>query len=82
MPAAPSTDPGVRDYRTGLLPRVMTARRSLGQGWQILAGGSQRSISRRIRSQVVRCFWLRRRSARSHSQPTRWRNTAIAGPLS
>ena len=30
MPGAPRTDPSVRDYRTGLLPRVRRASRELG----------------------------------------------------
>ena len=29
MPAAPRTDPGVRNYRTGLLPRMMTHERAM-----------------------------------------------------
>ncbi len=30
--AAPRSDPSVRNYRTGLLPRVLTRKRSVGQG--------------------------------------------------
>jgi hypothetical protein len=29
---APRTDPSVRSYRTGLLSRVLTAKRACGQG--------------------------------------------------
>ncbi len=30
--AAPRTDPSERDYRTGLLPRVLASKRSVGHG--------------------------------------------------
>lgn len=38
------------------------------------AGGNQRSIRRRIRSQSTRDFWLRRKSVRCQSRPTWNRN--------
>jgi hypothetical protein len=41
--------------------------------------GSQRWISRRIPSQVSRTVWLRRRSARDQSRPTRKQNVVSAG---
>ena len=43
------------------------------------AGGSQRSMSRRIRSQRIRPFWLRRERARCQSQPARNRKRVSAG---
>ena len=33
--AAPRTDPSVQNYRTGLLPRVVTSKRRSGQGCRI-----------------------------------------------
>ena len=38
-----------------------TAKRCCGQGWRIFAWGSQASVKRVIRSQVMSPFWLRRR---------------------
>ena len=38
--AAPRTDPGVQNYRTGLLPRVLAAKLTLGWGRTMRAGGS------------------------------------------
>ena len=64
MRAAPRTDPSVRDYRTGLLPRVRASKRTLGQGCVMRTGGSHRVARRFIRSQFRRVRWLRRRSAR------------------
>ena len=43
--AAPRSDPGERNYRTGLLPWVMTLNRTSGRGWRRRAGGSHRSVS-------------------------------------
>ena len=43
--------------------------------------GNQRSISRRIRSQRTRPFWLRRESVRCQSRPTWNRNVDSAGPF-
>jgi hypothetical protein len=60
--AAPRSDPSVRDYRTGLLPRVRASKRTLGQGCVMRTGGSHRLARRFIRSQVRRERWLRRRS--------------------
>jgi hypothetical protein len=62
--AAPRTDPSVRRYRTGLLPRVRASKRCSGQGCEIGVRGSQRASSRRIRTHGSRRHWLRRRSAR------------------
>ncbi len=63
--AAPRADPSVRDYRTGLLPWVVAAKRCSGQGCRIWGRGSHRSARRLIRSQVSRSCWLRRRSVNS-----------------
>jgi hypothetical protein len=56
------TDPSVRDYRTGLLPQVLVAKRTSGKGCITRADGSHRFARRFIRAQLMRC-WLRRRSA-------------------
>src|SRR5215472_13466912 len=59
--------------RTGGFPAYgshlgcVTAKRSLGQGWRMIGFGSQSSTSCVIRSQVIRSFWLRRRSVRRQS---------------
>ena len=45
----PRTDPGERNYRTGLPPRVMTSNRQSGQGCRSFGLGSQRSAIRIIR---------------------------------
>jgi len=37
LPRAPSTDPGERSYRTGLLPWILTRRRWSGYGWSFFA---------------------------------------------
>ena len=65
LTGGPRTDPSVRDYRTGLLPRVRASKRTLGQGCVMRTGGSHRVARRFIRSQVRLVRWLRRRSARS-----------------
>ena len=59
----PRTDPSVRNYRTGLLPRVRTSTRNSGKGCITRAGGSHRVAMRSIRVQLSRVRWLRRRSA-------------------
>jgi len=41
--ATPRTDPGVRNYRTGLLPWVLTAKRTIGSGCMRWGRGSHRS---------------------------------------
>src|SRR5262249_34508914 len=41
----PRTDPGEQNYRTGLLPWVMTWKRTSGRGWRSRAGGNQMSVS-------------------------------------
>jgi hypothetical protein len=38
---APRTDPGERNYRTGLRPRVMTSNRQSGQGCRSFGLGNQ-----------------------------------------
>jgi hypothetical protein len=63
--AAPRTDPGVRYYRTGLLPWVLASKRALGQGCRTRTVGSHRVSRRCIRAQVILERWLRRRSALS-----------------
>ena len=67
---APRTDPSEQHYRTGLLPRVRTSKRSSGQGCVTRGRGSHRCAMAFIRSQFVRSRWLRRRSACSQ-----WRTT-------
>src|SRR5439155_16078739 len=62
--AAPRTDPSVRRYRTGLLPRVRASKRCSGHGCEIGVRGSQRVTSRCIRTHESRRRWLRRSSAR------------------
>jgi hypothetical protein len=42
----PRTDPGERNYRTGLLPWVMTSNRQSGQGCRSFGLGNQRSTIR------------------------------------
>jgi len=49
----PAPDPSVQSYRTRLLPRVRTSKRSSGQECRMRARGIQRPASRRIRSHVV-----------------------------
>jgi hypothetical protein len=63
LPAAPRADPGVRNYRTGLLPQVLAAKRTSGKGCLTRTGGSHLLTKGVIRAQVIRVFWLRRRSA-------------------
>jgi hypothetical protein len=60
--AAPRTDPSVRDYRTGLLPQVLAAKRTSGKGCITRGLGSHRFAIRFIRTQFNRARWLRRRS--------------------
>ena len=48
----------------------MPRHRFDGQGWRIVTGGSQRSTSLAKTFQVVRSFWLRRRSAFSQNRAT------------
>ena len=50
----------------------LTRKRCCGQGWLILAGGSQRAAIRPIRAHVTRPFWLRRESARRQCHTTKW----------
>src|ERR1019366_7864423 len=72
--AAPRTDPYGRNYRIGLLPRVLASKRTLGWGCTMRTGGSHRSMRRLILCQVRRCRWLRQRSARSQQRPAwRWK---------
>jgi hypothetical protein len=59
--AAPRTDPGERNYRTGLPPRVMTSNRQSGQGCRSFGLGNQCAAIRIILWHVSRCRWLRRR---------------------
>jgi len=47
--AAPSTDPGVRNYRTGPLPCVMTANMTDDEGCTMWACGIHRWIKRLMR---------------------------------
>ena len=70
MRAAPRTDPSVRNYRTGLLPQVLAARRVAGKGCITRARGSHRSTIRSIRAQLIRLRWLRRRSALNQCRVT------------
>jgi hypothetical protein len=50
LAGGPRTDPSVRDYRTGLLPQVLAAKRTSGKGCITRAGGSHRFVRRFIRS--------------------------------
>src|SRR6476646_2242462 len=59
----------------------VTAKRSLGQGWRMMGFGSQSFASCVIRAQVIRSFWLRRRSVRRHKSITWCRNTCSARAL-
>src|SRR6478672_3774025 len=59
----------------------VTAKRSLGQGCRMLGFGSQSFASCVIRAQVIRSFWLRRRSVRRHKSITWCRNTCSARAL-
>jgi hypothetical protein len=52
---APRTDPSERNYRTGLLPRVLASKRSSGQGCRMRGRGIQRSARECIRLQGIRC---------------------------
>jgi len=56
----------------------LTAKRTFGQGCRIRGLGSHSSASLAIRSHVVRSFWLRRRSVRSHKTLTWCRKAASA----
>ncbi len=58
--AAPRTDPSVRDYRTGLLPRVLASKRSKGQGCWTFGRGIHRSSNRALRAAVMWPRSLRR----------------------
>ena len=68
MLCTPRTDPSERDYRTGLLPWVLTYRLRTGNGWSTLAGGIQFLTRRVILAQFNLWRWLRRRSALSHKR--------------
>src|SRR4029077_4286596 len=70
---------GFPAYRYHL--RCVTAKRSLGQGWRMMGFGSQSFASCVIRAQVIRSFWLRRRSVRRHKSITWCRNTCSARAL-
>ena len=59
----------------------VTANRSLGQGWRMFGFGSQSFASCVIRAQVIRSFWLRRRSVRRQRSMTWCRNTPSACAL-
>ena len=76
MRAAPRTDPSVRNYRTGLLPQVLAAKRTSGKGCFTWAGGIHRVARRFIRSQFNRVRWLRRRSALNQCRVTWSRKAA------
>jgi hypothetical protein len=75
------TDPRMRDYRTGLLPQVLAAKRASGKGCIARTLGSHRVASRPIRSQVIRVRWLRRRSALNQCRVTWCRNAFTASVL-
>lgn len=79
----PSTDPSERDYRTELLPQVVTPKRRNGHGSHTRPGGSRNSMSRRIRFQFTPPVWQRRLRARCQRRPT-WkpnaRNARLARP--
>ena len=78
---APRTDPSERNYRTGLLPWVLTSKRVSGQGCMMRTEGIQRSASCCIRCQVIRLRWLRRRSAWCQCRMTPLRNRFNGCPL-
>jgi hypothetical protein len=52
--SGPRTDPSVRNYRTGLLPQVLAARRTFGYGCNTRTRGSHRVAYLPIRSQLTR----------------------------
>ncbi len=55
LAAGPRTDPGVRHYRTGLLPWVLASKRTFGYGCITRARGSHRvSIRLETADEVVR----------------------------
>ena len=60
----------------------VTAKRASGQGWRMRGCGSHRLARRTMRSQVIRCRWLRRRSTRSHSHLTCSRKASKRRPFS
>jgi hypothetical protein len=66
----PRTDPSVRNSRTGLLPQVLVAKRTSGKGCITRPGGSHRDTICRIRAQLTRVRWLRRRSALNQCRVT------------
>src|SRR5664279_2640429 len=78
--AAPRTDPSVRNYRTGLLPRVLAARATLGWGRTMRAEGNHVAAIRPYRAQVIRCRWLRRRSVSNQCRRT-WSRKAVAASM-
>src|SRR5215470_17370441 len=59
----------------------VTAKRASGQGWRMRGCGSHRLARRTMRSQVIRCRWLRRRSTRSHSHLTCSRKASKRRPF-
>src|SRR5271166_5469014 len=59
----------------------LTAKRARGHGWRMRGVGSHRSRIERIFRQEVRSFWLRRRSARIQSSPTRCWKLLMAAML-
>jgi hypothetical protein len=64
-----------------ILPWVLAAKRTLGWGCTMRAGGSHRSPIRANRSQVIRLRWLRRRSASRQSLLTWSRKAETASML-
>ena len=71
----------MRNYRTGLLPQVLAAKRTSGKGCIARARGSHRFAIWFIRGQVTRVRWLRRRSAECQSRVTWVRNCPTASVL-
>jgi hypothetical protein len=64
LPIPPSTDPSVRNYRTGLLPWVVTFRPKSGYECTIRGRESHLFTRRFMLSVVSRYLWLRRQRAR------------------
>jgi hypothetical protein len=68
--APPRTDPYVQNYCIRLLPQILGVEAHVGMWVQDFRTRNPTIDQRQNRSQVTRCRWLRRRSARYQRQIT------------